>query len=131
MNITWTLAYRNPRANRFQRVTNWSGTWHQAYELARVFNDAHPDLQVYYTQTAQSEQDQAVRLACEVAGGQVSQELANSYLEDHRNILVDSGRRVMIRETGKLSDEILAQVPDADEAKARYQDNGRPARHLA
>jgi hypothetical protein len=57
--------------------------------------------------------------------------LAGQYLEDHGNILVDSGRRVVLRETGKLSDELLAQVLNATEAKARYQDHGRPARHLA
>lgn len=101
---TWTLAYRKPRANRFQRVTNWEGTWAQARELAQTFAAAHADLQVYYIPSA----------ASDAAGW--------SAPEDRGNILVDSGRRVRMTETGRLSDEILAQVPDADEAQARWRD---------
>jgi hypothetical protein len=130
--ITWTLAYRNPRANRFQRVTNWSGTWHQAYYLAQALGQERPDLQVYYVTTQQAENEQNLRLACEVAEGKISLELAHSYLEDHGNILVaETRRRVRMFETGTLSEAVLAQVMDATEARARYEDNGRPARHLA
>lgn len=101
---TWTLAYRKPRANRFQRVTNWSGTWDQARELAGIFAEANPELQVYYTSTAEVEAtwtDPAL-------------------LEDRGNILTETGRRVRVFETGRLSDEILAQVPDAVEARSRF-----------
>lgn len=129
---TWTLAYRNPRANRFQRVVNWSGTWHQAYYLAQVLGETRPDLQVYYVQTQQSENDQNLRLACEVAEGKISLELAHSYLEDHGNILIsETRRRVRMFETGALTEQELARVMDADEAKARYEGHGRPARYLA
>lgn len=116
---TWTLAYRTPRANHFKRVTNWSGTWHQAYELAGKL--AQTGVQVYYVTTQGYELAETKRLAQEVATGRMTNEMAYSYLEDHGNILVDSGRRVKMRETGRLLDELLAQVPDAAEAKARYE----------
>lgn len=96
----WTLAYRKRTANRFQRVTNWSGTWHQAVQLARVFGEAHPELQVWYVPTAASE--------------------ANGCPEDAGNILVDSGRRVRIRETGELTPELIGKVRDAAELKAEF-----------
>lgn len=118
----WTLAYRTPRANHFKRVTNWSGTWHQAYELAAKLMEAEPTLQVYYVTTQAYEMDEIKRIAQDVTLGRMTPELAHRYLEDHGNILVSAnGRRVKMRETGTLSDELLAQVPDADEAKARYE----------
>lgn len=120
--IIWTLAYRTPRANRFKRVTNWEGTWHQARELAAKLLEAQPALQVYYVQSASSELAEVKRLAQEVGSGRMTHELAYSYLEDHGNILVaETKRRVKMRETGQLSDDLLAQVPDADEAKARFE----------
>ena len=97
---TWTLAYRKPTANRFQRVTNWSGTWAQAMELTGAFTRANPGLEVWYVPTAESDE--------------------NGAPEDRGNILANSGRRVRITETGTLSAEVLAQVPDADEAQARF-----------
>jgi hypothetical protein len=112
---TWTLAYRKPRANSFKRVTNWSGTWHQAYELANIFAKANPGLQVYYTITAETEQRQAT----EITAGT----LHADYADDHGNILADSGKRVRVFETGRLSAEILAQVPDAAEAAARFNNS--------
>lgn len=129
---TWTLAYRNPRANRFQRVTNWSGTWHQAYYLAAKLMEAQPALQVYYVQTQRSEQEQAARMNQEVRLGRMDVALASEYLADHGNILVaETKRRVRVFETGSLSDEVLAQVMDPQAARERYEDNGRPARYLA
>ena len=120
--ITWTLAYRNPRANRFQRVTNWEGTWHQARELAGKLMEAQPALQVYYVQSAASEAREVEYLAEQVRTGSMDQHLANQYLEDHGNILVaETRRRVRMFQTGQLSAELLAQVPDADEAKARFE----------
>ncbi len=121
--ITWTLAYRTPRANHFKRVTNWSGTWAQAYYLAGELMKDEPGLQVYYVQTFQSEKDQNLRLACEVAERKISLDLAHSYLEDHGNILVaETKRRVKMRETGTLSDELVARALSADEAQARYEE---------
>lgn len=99
MTDTWTLAYRKPRANHFRRVANWRGTWHQARELTGTFLEANPGLEAWYVPTADVERiDEA----------------------DRGNILVESGRRVKMRETGTLPDEILAKVPDAADAKARF-----------
>lgn len=121
---TWTLAYRTPRANHFKRVTNWSGTWHQAYDLAGKLMEAQPGLQVYYVRSADAELAEVKRLAQEVAEGKISLDLAHSYLEDHGNILIsETKRRVKMRETGSLSDELLAQVLDAAEAKKNYETN--------
>jgi hypothetical protein len=93
---TWTLAYRKRTANRFQRVTNWAGTWAQARELAGKFLEAHPELQVYYVPTVGADPDATV--------------------------LTDSGRSVRIRDNGVLTTALLAQVPDAQEAQARWED---------
>lgn len=90
----WTLAYRKRTANRFQRVTNWAGTWHQAHDLANKFAEAYPDLQVWYVPTVGSDP-----YAC---------------------ILVDSGRMVRIRENGTLSAELIGKVRDAAELKAEF-----------
>lgn len=97
---TWTLAYRKRTANRFQRVTNWSGTWAQAMELARTFTQAHPELDVWYVPTQASE--------------------VNGAAEDAGNVMVDSGKRIRIRENGALTEAELALVPDAAEAQARF-----------
>lgn len=91
MNATqtrWTIAYRKPRANRFQRVTNWHGTWNDAYAVAREFANANPELQVFYVPTLASEQD-------------------GHNAEDAGNILVDSGKRVRIIDNGSLSGDVL------------------------
>lgn len=96
----WTLAYRKPKANRFQRVTNWEGTWHQAQALAGEFAKANPQLQVWYVPTLASE--------------------ANGCAEDAGNVLVDSGKRIRIRETGQLSAELIGKVRDAAELKAEF-----------
>ena len=97
---TWTLAFRKRTANRFQRVTNWSGTWAQALELAQAFGKAHPELDVWYVPTLASE--------------------ANGAAEDAGNVMVDSGKRIRIRENGALTEADLAMVPDAAEAQARF-----------
>lgn len=96
---SWTIAYRNPRANHFKRATNWSGTWAEAVEMARVFGDLHPEFQVWYTTTVEYEQ----WTAQEIAAGT----LDASYAEDHGNIMVDSGKRVRVRETGQVDAESL------------------------
>jgi hypothetical protein len=76
----WTIAFRKPRANRFQRVTNWHGTWAQAYDLAKAFVEANPELQVFYVATSGMESD---------------------------TILVDSGKRVRIIDNATLSGDML------------------------
>jgi hypothetical protein len=98
----WTLAYRRPRANYFRRVNNWEGTWAQALELAEIFSIAHPEFEVYYVPTRETEQD-------------------GSCPEDRGNILVDTGRRISIRETGTLSGEMIAKAPDAAGARRRFE----------
>lgn len=106
---TWTIAYRNPRANRFLRADDLAVTWAQAREAAALFGEAHPDLQVWYTTTVEHERGEAERIA---AGT-----LSARYADDHGNIMVDSGRRVRVLEGGHYG---LA-VPDAAEARARYE----------
>jgi hypothetical protein len=96
---SWTIAYRNPRANHFKRAANWSGTWAEAVEMARVFGDLHPELQVWYTTTVEYER----WTTAEVNAGT----LHHSYLEDVANIMVDSGKRVRVCETGQVDAESL------------------------
>jgi hypothetical protein len=96
---SWTIAYRKPRANHFKRAANWSGTWAEAVEMARVFGDLHPEYQVWYTTTVGYEQ----WTAQEIAAGT----LDASYAEDHGNIMVDSGKRIRVRETGAIDAESL------------------------
>jgi hypothetical protein len=74
----WTIAFRNPRANRFTRVAGLDLTWHQATALADVYGHLHPDQQVYYVSSAKAE-----------AEGRVVE-------EDRDNILVETGRRVKV-----------------------------------
>lgn len=120
-NVEWTIAYRKPRANRFLRV-DLSLTWQEASDLAGRLSAARPDLQVWITITAAYEASDAAWQAAEVAAGRRTQAFADSYLEDHRNILVDSGRRVQIREGGTLTEfgtdialEVAAQQRNAAE----------------
>jgi hypothetical protein len=96
----WTLAWRKRTANRFQRATDWQGTWAQAFLLAGRFAETHPDLQVYYTSTAAAEVDGYVAA------------------EDCRNILTDSGKRVRVADTGTLSDLLSdLSVPEPEAAR--------------
>src|SRR5690349_4918585 len=108
MNIdpqTWTIAYRKPRANRFLRVSTWSGTWAQAVAMARLFGEANPDLQVWYTSTRAAELD-----------GKVT-------VEDVANIMTDSGKRVRIVETDvELPAELVARIPEPKVARERWFD---------
>lgn len=106
----WTIAYRKRTANRFLRVATWSGTWSQAYGMARLFAQAHPELEVYYTSNAQAE---AEGFVCE---------------EDRGNMLVDSGRRVRIVETdAELPAEMIARIPAAAVAAERWADGDEVA----
>lgn len=94
----WTLAYRKKRANKFHRIDNWSGTWHQARVMSQVFGDANPGLDVWYVPTYEAEQ----------AG------YSNSDPRDIGHILTrwfgpDSKRNVYVRmtNTGTMPAELL------------------------
>lgn len=89
MRNSWTIAYRNPRANRFVRDASWEGTWAQAYDLACRLAEAHPELQIFYVPT----------LASEIEHAEYRPDL---YGDDVANILVDSGRRVRVIEGGPI-----------------------------
>jgi hypothetical protein len=101
---TWTIAYRNPRANRFTRVTNWTGTWSQAVGMAQLFAEANPDAQVFYVPSRESELNGLVPA------------------EDIANILVDSGKRVRIVEKGEIPAEMIARIPVRKVARERWTD---------
>lgn len=86
----WTVAFRKRTANRFQRVTNWSGSWDDAVRMAGVVGEAHPELEIFYTTTREAEES-----------GYVSD-------EDQGNILVDSGKRIRVVDNAELSEEIIS-----------------------
>ncbi|HEX8109784.1 MAG TPA: hypothetical protein VF516_18765 [Kofleriaceae bacterium] len=102
---SWTIAWRKRTANHFRRANNWAGTWAEAFEMARAFGELHPEYQVYYTTTAAYEQWERD----EIAAGT----LAADRGEDHGNIMVDSGKRIRVRDTGVVEADLL----DADIAK--------------
>lgn len=95
MTNTWTIAYRKPRANKFHRVTDWAGTWNEAYEMAKTFGERNPGMQIYYVPTKAAEDDQAARIA--------TGELPDfGYSADWGNVMVDSGKRIRMTETGTI-----------------------------
>jgi len=100
----WTIAYRKRTANRFVRVSNWSGTWSQAVGMCALYSAAHPELEVWYISDASAERDGFV---CE---------------EDRGNLLVESGRRVRIVEGGEVPAEMIARIPVAEVARERWVD---------
>lgn len=108
----WTIAWRKRTANHFRRANNWAGTWAEALEMAGAFGELHPDLQVYYTPSVAHEQ----WMRDEIAAGTL---VDYGYSEDWGNILVDSGKRIRIRETGVIEAELL----DADINKVAAETN--------
>lgn len=86
MEATWTVAYRKPKANRFLRIDGIALSWDAATELAAEVQEAMPGYQVYYIPTAEYD--------------------AHRSSEDAFNILVDSGRRVKIKEGGVLPEGV-------------------------
>jgi len=90
----WTIAFRNPRANRFIRVAELDLTWHQAVALADVYGHLHPGQQIYYLGNAKAE-----------TGGFVCE-------EDRGNILAETGRRV------KVTDREVPGVAELTETAA-------------
>lgn len=96
MDNGWTIAYRKPRANRFIRVSDWEGSWQEAYDVAGIFSAVHPELQVYYVPSADHEANEQRQIE--------SGELRDfGYSADWGNVLVDSGKRVKIIEGGALN----------------------------
>lgn len=97
----WTVAYRKPRANRFLRV-DLALTWDQARAVAAALVEAMPGFEVFYTTTAAAE-----------ASGYVTP-------EDRGNILVESGRRIAVREGGELPAAVADRLAEITaEATAR------------
>jgi hypothetical protein len=109
---SWTIAWRKRTANHFKRANNWSGTWAEAVEMAAAFGELHPNFQVYYTSSVAHEQWQRDEIA---AGTMID----HGYSEDWGTILVDSGKRIRIRETGVIEAELL----DADINKVAAEAN--------
>lgn len=99
----WTIAYRKRTANRFLRVTNWQGSWAQALAMAALFSAENPDLQVWYVPTAEFE----------LQGGDPA---------DIGNVMIDSGKRIKIREGGELPAEMIARIPSPRVAQQRWID---------
>lgn len=88
MDITWTVAFRKNRANRFLRVDGVALPWDEATELALEVKEALGDgYEVYYVPTLASESERS--------------------FEDQGSILVDSGRRVQIKEGGVLPEGVI------------------------
>lgn len=81
----WTVAYRKTHANRFERVGGIALDWDAATELAIEVHEALGDgYEVYYLPNRQAELDGFV------------------FPEDIGTVLVESGKRVPIKETGVL-----------------------------
>lgn len=100
----WTIAFRKPRANRFQRVTNWSGSWDDAVKMAGLYAAAHPELEIYYVITLDAEK-------------------ANPDSEDNGNVMVASGKRIRMIDNAELSDEIIAEFI---RVTGRVENKGKP-----
>jgi hypothetical protein len=117
----WTLVYRNPQVNHFERVTNWSGTWPQAHLLVLAFAELHPGLQVLDAPTTTYERQRTREIMSRVTSGEYTQREADAFLADNRTVLVD-GQRVPVRETGTLSPEELRLVLSVAGAQAELDD---------
>lgn len=112
---SWTIAYRKRTANHFKRANNWSGTWAEAVEMARVFGDLHPEYQIWYTTTTEYER----WVVAEVNAGT----LHADYLDDVANIMVDSGKRIRVRETGVIDVESLRRFEQGQASKVELSKN--------
>lgn len=101
---SWTIAYRMHRnANHFKRVTNWSGKWDAARIMAAEFEAHNPGAEVWYVSTVEYEKY--------VSGMIESGELGDSGVsDDFGNILMESGKRIRMRETGLVTDEMIDSV---------------------
>ena len=104
----WTLAYRKPTGPWFQRV-DLELTWAQAFYAAMSLGVIRPDLVIYYTTTKAYDDERVVR-----ANRFGDPELA----EDAHNIMVDIGKRIKIKDTGKLDPRVC--VLPAPVARAHW-----------
>jgi hypothetical protein len=95
---SWTIAFRTPRANRFRRVTDWSGSCEQAREMAGAATSGSPQLEVWFVPTLAAEES---GYSCE---------------EDRGNILAVTGRRVRMVDNAVLADVVTPEVMDARKA---------------
>lgn len=110
---SWTIAFRmSKNANHFKRVTNWSGTWNQARIMAAEFMAFHPAAQVYYVPTAEYETYQREMI-------ESGEWASSSLVDDWGNILVTGTKRVKMRETGLVTDDMIESV----RVQAWEQDN--------
>lgn len=101
---SWTIAYRmSKHANHFKRAANWSGTWNGARIMAAEFEANHPGAEVWYVPTLEAEgyQRQMIESGAWESSGLV---------DDWGNILLESGKRIKIRETGSVTDEMIESV---------------------
>lgn len=94
----WTIAWRKRRANRFARVTDWTGTWREARELANKIVAAHPELQVYYVASAAMDAWEEGRVQ---AG-----ELPADRLEDRGFLVLESLKKIKMIDQGSIHDLI-------------------------
>lgn len=91
--VTWTIAYRKRSASRFQRVTNWSGTWAEAESVASKFGQDHPELQVWLVPSREHDATRPDHV-------------------DANNVLVDSGKRIKIVDNAPdLAPEYIPAIP--------------------
>lgn len=101
---SWTIAYRmSKHANHFKRVTNWSGTWSASRVMAAEFLAVHPGAEVWYVPTAEYE----TYMGRMIESGELTD---FGYSEDFGNILMASGKRIRVRETGSVTDDMIESV---------------------
>lgn len=98
-------------ANRFVRVSDWHGTWREAYDLAGKFATLFPDLQVYYVCSSAYEQWERDS----VAAGTMAPD--DNRLEDHANVLTDAGKRIRMIDR-PMPDDIRHALFPANEHNA-------------
>lgn len=101
----WTLAYRKPGANHYQRMTDWCGTWEAAERMATRFGLRNPDVEVWYV------------------ASQTAEEAGYVHAEDIGNVLTLTDRRVRMMETGTITrgmspDDIVTTVTEATDREA-------------
>lgn len=101
--LIWTIAFRRKTGPWFQRV-ELELTWAQAFYATQALGVLHPELQIYYTTTRQHDDKMLAKAATD--------DWFARYAEDSHNILTDSGRRVAVKDTGKL-DPRLCILPQS------------------
>jgi hypothetical protein len=95
----WTIAYRKATGPWFQRV-DLELTWDQAAMAATALLLVRPDLEVWYT-TNHHWDAQVVEDA-----RHNSSQLVRDRLEDVGNVLAGNGKRIKVKDTGKLDPRV-------------------------